>query len=106
MLSILIIDTTNLIPRIQQHDLVLSAWDSICTVLTGPRQAGKTTLGFLVSQELVKQKRFENLIYLNCDVLAIREWLTNPLFIGDLEKESGLTRPLVFRDEVDTRPSH
>lgn len=86
--------------RFQADKLFLSEWDSLWLILIGPRQAGKTTLAKYVAQKLIQQKRFENLVYLNCDLLAIRRWLTSPLFLDELMTEFGLTRPIILIDEV------
>lgn len=48
----------NYIPRLQTEKLLLAEWDKLWLVLVGPRQAGKTTLAKYLSQELIKQKRF------------------------------------------------
>src|SRR5271169_3524502 len=69
------------IPRLQAEKLLLPTWDDLWLILIGPRQAGKTTLARYLAQQLIKQKRFETLIYLNCDLLEIRQWLQSPLFI-------------------------
>lgn len=88
------------IPRLQTEKLLLPEWDSIWLVLAGPRQAGKTTLAKYLSQQLINQQRFETLLYLNCDLLDIRQWLTNPLFIEDAMEQFGLTNPIILIDEV------
>jgi len=88
------------IPRLQTEKLLLPEWDSIWLVLAGPRQAGKTTLAKYLSQQLINQKRFETLLYLNCDLLDIRQWLTSPLFIQDAMEQFELTNPIILIDEV------
>src|SRR3989344_6405266 len=88
------------IPRLQSNKLLLSEWDSLWLVLVGPRQAGKTTLAKYLSQELIRQKRFGNLLYLNCDLLEIRQWLTSPLFIKEAIDEFRLENPIILIDEV------
>ena len=65
------------IPRLQTETLLLPEWDSLWLVLAGPRQAGKTTLAKYISQQLIQQQRFETLLYLNCDLLDIRQWLSS-----------------------------
>lgn len=88
------------IARLQTPKILLPEWDTLWLILVGPRQAGKTTLAKYVSQQLIKEKRFENLIYLNCDLLAIRQWLTTPLFIKDLLDQFNLKKPIILIDEV------
>ncbi len=91
---------TDYIPRLQTEKLLLPEWDSIWLVLAGPRQAGKTTLAKYLSQQLINQRRFETLLYLNCDLLDIRQWLTSPLFIQDALDQFQLTNPIILIDEV------
>lgn len=88
------------IPRLQTEKLLLPEWDSLWLVLVGPRQAGKTTLAKYLSQKLVEQKRFQSLLYLNCDLLEIRQWLTSPLFIKEAMDEFHLEKPIILIDEV------
>lgn len=88
------------ITRLQTEKLLLPEWDDIWLVLVGPRQAGKTTLAKYLSQTLVRQNRFENLLYLNCDLLEIRKWLTSPLFIQEAMEEFHLNKPIILVDEV------
>ncbi len=86
--------------RIQLYKLLQPEWDQYCTVIIGPRQAGKTTMGKVLSYELIAAKRFETLIYLNCDILEIRNWVKNINFIQDIYREFALTKPIIFIDEV------
>lgn len=88
------------IPRLQTDKLLLSEWDNLWLVLVGPRQAGKTTLAKFLSQKLIQQKRFETLIYLNCDLLEIRQWLTSPLFMSEAMEQFNLKKPIFLIDEV------
>ena len=88
------------IPRLQTAKLLLPEWDNLWLVLVGPRQAGKTTLAKYLSHVLIQQKRFENLLYLNCDLLEIRQWLTSPLFIQEAMDEFHLKHPIILVDEV------
>lgn len=90
----------NYIQRLQTKKLLLPEWDNLWLVFVGPRQAGKTTLAKYISQELIQQKRFNTLLYLNCDLLEIREWLTSPLFITEAINEFDLERPIILIDEV------
>lgn len=87
-------------PRIQAEKLLLSEWDPLCTVLTGPRRAGKTTLGKYLCEQLIKAQRFKSLLYLNCDYLEIRNWLTSPLFVTEALQLFRLQSPIIFIDEV------
>jgi uncharacterized protein len=91
--------------RIQYKVLQSVDWDTLWTVLIGPRRAGKTTLGKYLCQELIKQKRFQQLLYLNCDLLQIRNWLQSPLFITEATKQFNLQAPIIFIDEVQRLPS-
>lgn len=88
------------IPRLQTGKLLSPEWDSLWLVLVGPRQAGKTTLAKFLSSELIRLQRFDQLLYLNCDLLEIRQWLTNPLFIPEAIDEFKLKKPIVLIDEV------
>ncbi len=94
------IDSTAMIQRHQLSFLMDPEWDSLCTVLVGPRRAGKTTLGKLLCQELINQKRFNTLLYLNCDYASIREWLKTPVFIEEARKQFTMDHPLIFIDEI------
>jgi predicted AAA+ superfamily ATPase len=91
---------TGYITRLQTEKLLLSEWDSLWLILTGPRQAGKTTLAKYLSHQLIIEKRFDTLLYLNCDLLEIRQWLTSPLFIQEAMDEFQLTNPIILIDEV------
>lgn len=88
------------IPRLQTKKLLLEEWDNLWLVLVGPRQSGKTTLAKYLSQVLIKQGRFNTLLYLNCDLLEIRQWLTSPLFISEAIDELHLENPIILIDEV------
>ena len=88
------------IPRLQADKLLLPEWDSLWLILVGPRQAGKTTLAKYISHELIKQKRFGTLLYLNCDLLEVRQWLTTPLFIQEAIDFFQLEKPIILIDEV------
>src|SRR3990167_5552209 len=88
------------IARFQTEKLLLSEWDELWLVLVGPRQAGKTTLAKYLSEVLIKRKRFEMLLYLNCDLLEVRQWLINPLFIKEAMDEFQLKKPIILIDEV------
>jgi uncharacterized protein len=88
------------ISRVQTKEIVNPDWDSVWTILIGPRRAGKTTLGKYLSLKYVTEGRFSNLLYLNCDYLSIRNWLKTPLFISEAIKEFNLDSPVLFIDEV------
>ena len=88
------------IPRLQAEKLLLPDWDNLWLVLVGPRQSGKTTLAKYLSQKLVEQNRFQALLYLNCDLLEIRQWLTSPLFMKEVMDEFHLEKPIILIDEV------
>lgn len=90
----------NYIPRLSTDKLLLPEWDNLWLVLVGPRQAGKTTLAKFLSQELIRLKRYKTLLYLNCDILEIRQWLTSPLFIKEATEEFNLEKPIILIDEV------
>ena len=86
--------------RTQLEFLVKKSWDDLCTVLVGPRQAGKTTLGFYICNHLITQKRFLEVIYLNCDFKEIRDFLKSPSFVKELCDHFSLERSIFFIDEV------
>ncbi|HSW69006.1 MAG TPA: ATP-binding protein [Gammaproteobacteria bacterium] len=88
------------IPRIQAKKLLSSEWDTLWLILIGPRQAGKTTLAKHLAQTLINEKRYETLLYLNCDLYEIRQWLINPLFIQEAMDEFNLKQPIILIDEV------
>lgn len=88
------------LPRIQTEKLLSREWDKVWLVLVGPRQAGKTTLAKLIAHRLIEQGRYETLVYLNCDLLEIRQWLRTPLFIQEILDEFKLKKPIILIDEV------
>ncbi|MGE3954890.1 MAG: ATP-binding protein [Parachlamydiales bacterium] len=87
-------------PRIQVDQLLDPEWDALWTLLIGPRRAGKTTLGRWLAKRLLEGGRFSELLYLNCDYLSIRQWLTSPTFIAEAMETFSLKRPILFIDEV------
>ncbi len=91
--------------RQQIETLLLPDWDKFWTILIGPRRAGKTTLGKHLCQCLVQKERFQQLLYLNCDLQGIREFLSSPLFINNLISQFNLKSPIIFIDEVQRLPS-
>lgn len=88
------------VPRKQLDILLKPEWDQLVTVLIGPRQAGKTTLGKQVCQKLVEEKRFNQLIYLNCDSPLIRHWLQDIHVLQELIEEFNLEKFILFFDEA------
>jgi len=90
--------------RLQIDTLMLNEWDQLWTILIGPRRAGKTTLGKYLCQQLLNQGRFQELLYLNCDLEEVRTWLNSPLFIQEGMKQFNLNAPIIFIDEVQRLP--
>lgn len=88
------------IKRLQFSFLKQPDWDSLWTILVGPRQAGKTTLGKHLCQALIDDERYQQLLYLNCDYREIRQWLSSSLFLSDIEKMLALKNYILFIDEV------
>lgn len=88
------------IQRIQTEQLIKPSWDNYITLLTGPRQAGKTTLGRFLSQRLIDEARFETVLYLNCDELVVREWLTGSHVLQDVQEFLNASQFIFFIDEV------
>jgi len=55
----------------------------------------------MLCYELIcKQKRFEHLIYLNCDLLEMRTWMKDIQFVSDIFKEFKIKELMLFIDEV------
>ncbi len=88
------------IPRVQFDFLAQKDWDSLWTILVGPRQAGKTTLGKHLCQQLLHQKSYQSLLYLNCDYLEVRRWLSSPSFLSEATDTLALKNYILFIDEV------
>lgn len=86
--------------RVQMTMLSDSEWDSMALILIGPRQSGKTTLGKHISQQIIREGRFSQLLYLNCDLQLIREWIRGIAFLADIEAYFKLTHFILFIDEV------
>jgi uncharacterized protein len=95
-----VIDKEGFIHRTQLDNLLDAEWDSLWTILIGPRRAGKTTLGKYLAETLLAKGRYEELLYLNCDYLSIRQWLKRPLFIKEAMEQFQLKKPILFIDEV------
>jgi predicted AAA+ superfamily ATPase len=91
---------SNYIQRVQFEQLIKPIWDDYITILTGPRQAGKTTLGRFLCQQLVNQARFTTTLYLNCDEFLVREWLTGSHVLQDIQQFLGMQQFVLFIDEV------
>lgn len=98
--TLIISSEPHFIQRLQDEFLSLPDWDSLWSILIGPRQAGKTTLGKHLCQQLISQKRFSQLLYLNCDYLSIRKWLSTPTFLTDAIETFNLKEFILFIDEV------
>lgn len=86
--------------RIQTAFLLQADWDALWTLLIGPRQAGKTTLGLHLAQQLIVEGRYQQLLYLNCDYWEIRSWLSIPTFLVEAEQILGIKNYILFIDEV------
>ncbi|HEX4044102.1 MAG TPA: ATP-binding protein [Gammaproteobacteria bacterium] len=95
-----IFSTTHYIPRIQSNELLKPIWDDYITILTGPRQAGKTTIGRYVSQQLLDQRRYQTVLYLNCDEILVREWLVGSHVLQEMQTLLHAQRFILFIDEV------
>ncbi len=95
-----VIAAESFIPRVQVDELMDKEWDSLWTILVGPRRAGKATLGFFLAQQLLDEGRYQDLFYLNCDYASIRRWLQSPLFISEAIEHFSLSNPILFIDEV------
>ena len=95
-----IISSESYLPRRQFNFLCHPDWDSLWTILVGPRQAGKTTLGKHICQHLINEKRYTQLLYLNCDYREIRQWLSSPSFLTDAQETFSLKNYILFIDEV------
>ncbi len=95
-----IFSVENYIQRIQMTELQKPHWDSYITILTGPRQAGKTTLGRYLCQKLIESKRYQKLLYLSCDELLVREWLTGSQVVKDMTLLTGKPKFILFIDEI------
>lgn len=95
-----ILDLDHYLPRLQAETLLSPDWDSLWLVLTGPRQSGKTTLAKYLCQTWIQQKRFGQLLYLNCDLELVREWLQGISFLQDIDDHLQLKNYILFIDEV------
>ncbi len=95
-----LLDFTHYLPRVQTTQLLAQEWDTLWTVLVGPRQAGKTTLGKFLCAKLIEEKRFNTLLYLNCDFPEIRQEISSPRIIPAIIQHLKLASPILFLDEV------
>ncbi len=98
--SIPIIRPETLISRFQLQKMLNPAWDKKCTILIGPRQAGKTTVGKIFCQKLLEERKHKSVLYINCDEALVREWLIDPLAIQEAIDIFKLNKPIFFIDEV------
>lgn len=88
------------IDRLQTPQLLQQNWDHYITILVGPRQAGKTTLGRYLCQQLIQQGRYPTLLYLNCDESLLRQWFIGSHVIRDMQLLVGTEPFILFIDEV------
>ncbi len=88
------------IPRVQESFLLNPEWDDFWLLLIGPRRAGKTTLGRYIAQILLKAKRFDELLYLNCDYDSVRKALVSASLFTEIFDNFALNKPIIFIDEV------
>lgn len=88
------------VERLQISFLQQPDWDTLWTILVGPRQAGKTTIGFHLCERLLHEQRFEQLLYLNCDYREIRQWLSSPSFLNEVSHIFPTKKYILFIDEV------
>lgn len=95
-----IFSVKNYIFRAQYEQLIKPAWDQYVTLLTGPRQAGKTTLGRYLCKQLIEMQRYPTLLYLNCDEALVREWLTGSFILKDIEQVLDTLHFILFIDEI------
>lgn len=82
-----------------KRNLYLKSWDELSReksmiFLSGPRQAGKTTLAKTIA------KTYPNKLYFNWDIIANKKKLIqNPLFFQNLNRQDEST-PLIIFDEI------
>ena len=70
------------------------ARDKQMIFLTGPRQAGKTTLAHIISRS------YRNRLYFNWDIAEDRaHFINNPSFFESVERKDS-TPPLIILDEI------
>lgn len=95
----------NYIHRTQEKLLTQADWDKLALILTGPRQAGKSTLSQYIARAILKSNRFSEFLYLNCDFFRIRQWLDEMTFLQQAEKNFKLTKAIIFIDEIQRLPN-
>lgn len=88
------------IHRRQEVFLLDPEWDTFALLLIGPRRTGKTTLGNYLCDQLLLQQRFQQVLYLNCDLLSIRQYFRSPSFLVQLMQHYQLFNPIIFIDEA------
>lgn len=72
------------------------------TLIIGPRQAGKTTLMFLLKEYL--EKRREKTVFFNLDIEADKRFfISQEQLLRKIELEIGKNRGFVFVDEIQRR---
>ena len=73
--------------------------EGLAGLVVGPRQAGKSTLIWKTLRTSGKAP-----LFLNCEELSIREWLTSPAeFLSDLKDLSGNIQ-CIFLEEIQHLP--
>jgi len=83
----------------EKRELYIKIWRELSknksmVFLTGPRQAGKTTLAELISAD------FSNVLYFNWDITEHRKkLLADPAFFTQIERKDA-SRPLIVFDEI------
>lgn len=95
-----LISDPDYIERIQSSYLMQPEWDALWMILIGPRQSGKTTMGKHLCHQLIQEGRYKQLLYLNCDIKEIREWITGVSFIDEAKRFFNLDNFILFIDEV------
>lgn len=95
-----IVKPNQYIDRLQLNFLKMPDWDNLWSILVGPRQAGKTTIGKHLCQLLLDEKRFRQVLYLNCDYPEFRQWLKSSHFLIEAENMFSLKNYILFIDEV------
>jgi uncharacterized protein len=100
LVSLISSEFIDYIDRLQSEFLEKEDWDSLWSILIGPRQSGKTTLGKYLCNQLITKKRYTQLLYLNCDYSSIRQWLSSATFLSEAQEVFGLKNFILFIDEV------
>src|SRR3972149_164333 len=72
------------------------------TLIAGPRQAGKTTLMFMIKEDL--DKRGEKTVYFNLDIEADKQFFDSQAsLIRKIDLELGKEKGYVFIDEIQRK---